>query len=99
MLGQRISILRRRAGRSQSELARGLQTSASAMGMYEQGRREPSMDTLVAIAEQLQVSTDFLLTGKIRTAQEDARMIENLLDRPLSQRELSTLLAALLLKR
>lgn len=99
MLGQRISILRRRAGLSQSELARRLQISASAMGMYEQGRREPSMDTLVAIAEQLQVSTDFLLTGKIRTAQEDARMIENLLDRPLSQRELSTLLAALLLKR
>ena len=99
MLGQRISILRRRAGLSQSELARRLQISASAMGMYEQGRREPSMDTLVAIAEQLQVATDFLLTGKIRTAQEDARMIENLLDRPLSQRELSTLLAALLLKR
>ena len=99
MLGQRISILRRRAGLSQSELARRLQISASAMGMNEQGRREPSMDTLVAIAEQLQVSTDFLLTGKIRTAQEDARMIENLLDRPLSQRELSTLLAALLLKR
>ena len=99
MLGQRISILRRRAGLSQSELARRLQISASAMGMYEQGRREPSMDTLVAIAEQLQVSTDFLLTGKIRTAQEDAHMIENLLDRPLSQRELSTLLAALLLKR
>ena len=99
MLGQRISILRRRAGLSQSELARRLQISASAMGMYEQGRREPSMDTLVAIAEQLQVSTDFLLTGKIRTAQEDARMIENLLDRPLSQRELTTLLAALLLKR
>ena len=99
MLGQRISILRRRAGLSQSELARRLQISASALGMYEQGRREPSMDTLVAIAEQLQVSTDFLLTGKIRTAQEDARMIENLLDRPLSQRELSTLLAALLLKR
>ena len=99
MLGQRISILRRRAGLSQSELARRLQISASAMGMYEQGRREPSMDTLVAIAEQLQVSTDFLLTGKIRTAQEDACMIENLLDRPLSQRELSTLLAALLLKR
>ncbi len=99
MLGQRISALRRRAGLSQAELARRLQISASAMGMYEQGRREPSVDTLVAIAEQLQVSTDFLLTGKIRTVQEDARMIENLLDRPLSQRELSALLAALLLKR
>ena len=99
MLGPRIAVLRRQAGWSQGELARQLQISPSAVGMYEQGRREPSVDTLVAIAEQLQVSTDFLLTGKIRTIQEDARMIENLLDRPLSQRELSTLLAALLLKR
>ena len=99
MLGQRISILRRRAGLSQAELARRLQISASAMGMYEQGRREPSVDTLVAIAEQLQVSTDFLMTGKIRTPQEDAHMIANLLGHLLSDEELAAFLAALLLRR
>ena len=69
MLGERIAALRRRAGISQAELAQRLQISASAMGMYEQGRREPSVDTLVAMAEEFQVSLDFLLTGTSRTVQ------------------------------
>lgn len=64
MLGLRIALLRRQQGLSQTELARRLHISASAVGMYEQGRREPSLDIIVALAEVLGVSTDFLLTGK-----------------------------------
>ena len=60
-MGARIAALRRHAGLSQAELAQRLQISASAMGMYEQGRREPSADTLVALARELRVSTDYLL--------------------------------------
>lgn len=67
MLGLRIAILRRQQGLSQAELARRPHISASAVGMYEQGRREPSLDILVAMAEELGVSTDFLLTGEIRS--------------------------------
>ena len=112
MLGARIAALRRRAGLSQSELAQRLQISASAMGMYEQGRREPAVDTLVAMARELQVSTDFLLTGKIRTPQEDEAMAQMLLEsivsvdgrlalrqeRPFSRQELAVLFAALLME-
>ena len=110
MLGERIAVLRRHAGLSQAELAQRLQISASAMGMYEQGRREPSVDTLVAMARELQVSTDFLLTGRIRTLQEDELMTRMLLgsvasaeemlaDRPggLTRQELTVLFAALLM--
>ena len=61
MLGTRIAALRRRAGLSQSELARRLRISPSAVGMYEQGRREPAADTLVRLAEIFSVSTDYLL--------------------------------------
>ena len=43
MLGTRIAALRREAGLSQAELAQRLQVSPSALGMYEQERREPSM--------------------------------------------------------
>ena len=64
MLGFRIAMLRREQGLSQAELARRLHISASAVGMYEQGRREPSLDLVVALAKELGVSTDFLLTGK-----------------------------------
>ena len=64
MLGARIAALRRRAGYSQAELAHRLRISASAMGMYEQGRREPASDRIVAIARIFDVSTDYLLTGE-----------------------------------
>lgn len=63
MLGARIAALRRASGMRQAELARRLQVSSSAVGMYEQGRREPSGDTLVDIARIFGVSTDYLLTG------------------------------------
>ena len=58
MVGARIGELRRRAGMSQSELAKRLKVSPSAVGMYEQGRREPSADMLLAIARTLNVTVD-----------------------------------------
>lgn len=64
MLGERIASLRARLGWSQAELARRLHISPSAVGMYEQGRREPSVEMLVALSRVLGVSMDFLLTGR-----------------------------------
>ena len=64
MLGQRIAALRRQTGLTQAQLAGRLQISPSAMGMYEQGRREPSVDILLRLSRELGVSVDFLLTGK-----------------------------------
>lgn len=64
MLGTRIAALRRQAGLSQRELAAALSVSPSAIGMYEQGRREPSADRLVALSRLFSVSTDYLLTGQ-----------------------------------
>ena len=63
MLGARIAALRKEAGMSQAELASRLKISPSAVGMYEQGRREPSVDILVAMAGIFRVSTDYLLLG------------------------------------
>ena len=64
MLGARIAALRRSRGMSQQQLAAQLDVSASAVGMYEQGRREPASDRIVAIARICDVSTDYLLTGE-----------------------------------
>ena len=111
MLGPRIAALRREAGWSQAELAARLQVSPSAMGMYEQGRREPPVDLLVALARELGVSTDFLLTGQPATPPDTDslitmllgrvttadRRLENRLDRPFSKEELTVLMAALLM--
>ena len=111
MIGPRIAALRRERGLSQSELARRIQVSPSALGMYEQGRREPSADTMVALADSLGVTTDFLLTGRVANPTEaDAlsalilsrvttadRALEDRKDRPFSREELAVLMAALLI--
>ena len=70
MLGTRIASLRRGCGLSQAELAKRLHISASAMGMYEQGRREPSVDILIAIAQEFGVTLDYLLSGHPDSVQD-----------------------------
>lgn len=112
MLGARIAALRRNAGLSQAELAKRLQVSASAIGMYEQGRREPAADTLVALADTFHVSVDYLLTGRV-TGPVDSEAVSAVLSRAmeaaqaaldrrtgeaLSQKELAALLAVMLLE-
>lgn len=64
MLGMRITLLRVGRSWSQAELSRQLGVSASAIGMYEQGRREPSLDLVVQLARTFGVTTDYLLTGE-----------------------------------
>ena len=64
MLGMRIAALRISKGWSQAELGRQLGVSASANGMYEQGRREPSLDLVVQLARTFGATTDYLLTGE-----------------------------------
>jgi len=63
MLGVRIAALRREAKFSQRELAQRLNISPSTVGMYEQGRREPSINMLAAIAYELHVTIDYLVLG------------------------------------
>ena len=111
MMGARIAALRRQAGLSQAELAQRIRVSPSAVGMYEQGRREPSADMLVQIARVLGVSVDYLLTGA--SGREETESLENMLrdritsadrrmeqrvNRPFSRQELAVLFAAMLME-
>ena len=57
----KLRTLRRDRGLTQSELGKALGVSPSTIGMYEQGRREPDKDALLAIANFFNVSTDYLL--------------------------------------
>ena len=112
MLGQRIALLRRQAGLSQAELAARMGISPSAVGMYEQGRREPSVDALVALAEIFRVSTDYLLTGKVtdpleiqqlqdlleQRVLEASRRLEGRERQPFTRQELAVLFAAILME-
>ena len=70
MLPQRITALRKKSNMNQSQLAAALNISASAIGMYEQGRRVPSLEILASMAKLFHVSLDFLITGKEFKADE-----------------------------
>lgn len=111
MLGARIAALRRQRNWSQGELAGMLNISASAVGMYEQGRREPGLDTVAEMARIFGVSMEYLVTGV--PAEEERRGLEQLLlsrieaadrrlkgrkDRPFTRQELAALFTALLLE-
>lgn len=105
MLGERMTLLRRGYGWSQSELASRLHISPSAVGMYEQGRREPSLQGLLEIAAVFGVSTDYLLSGKpVSRAEEQtiARLMSQATQRRnanrsggFSEEELALLFAAM----
>ena len=109
MLGPRIAALRQLSGMKQAELAEKLGVSTSAVGMYEQGRREPGAQLLIQMAKVFSVTTDYLLTGNPVTS-ADADKLRLCLQRSLavsagrphaeatgfSRDELSLLLTAML---
>ncbi|MBQ7196211.1 MAG: helix-turn-helix transcriptional regulator [Synergistaceae bacterium] len=60
-IGTRIRTLRKKRGWSQLQLASMVHMSESAIGGYERGYNEPSLDMVIALANVLSVSTDELL--------------------------------------
>lgn len=60
-LGSKIKQLRKQAGMTQSELAGRLGISPSAVGMYEQDRREPDSRILSKLCGIFGVSGDFFI--------------------------------------
>jgi transcriptional regulator with XRE-family HTH domain len=61
IFGNKLKALRLKTGLTQAQLARRLNISASTVGMYEQGRREPDNDTLSKLCLILNTSVDYLL--------------------------------------
>ena len=104
MLGERIAILRKSRSWSQAELAEKLCISSSTVGMYEQGRREPSLQGAVELSRAFGVSVDYLLTGIPLTEGDSVAMtraVEKgaehaLRSRGFSREELAVLFAAML---
>ena len=76
-IGERIKKLRISAGFTQHQLAKMVgDMSASAIGMYEQGRRNPDMERIIKLSEIFSVSADRLLG--IDDENDASRIIEDL---------------------
>lgn len=71
MLKQRLKELRKRENITQVQFANIFDISAGTIAMWETGKREPDIDTLIKIADYFNVSVDFLL-GKSENKKQPA---------------------------
>lgn len=53
--------LRKEHGKTQKEIAEAINITDRTYGHYETGKREPSIDTLIKIADYYKVSLDILV--------------------------------------
>lgn len=61
MIGETLKALRKREGVTAKAIAETLDILPDTYRSYETGRREPNLETLKAIADHFEVSTDYLL--------------------------------------
>ncbi len=61
MFADKMKELRQKHHMTQAELAQALGLSPSAVGMYEQGRREPDLSIIMKLCHIFQVPADHLL--------------------------------------
>ena len=69
MLG--LKILRKKMNYTQKMIATELSMSREAISLYETGHRSPSVETLLKMSECLNVSVNFLITGKEFASKKD----------------------------
>lgn len=79
--GNKLRYFRKKMGFTQKELAKKLNISASAIGMYEQGRREPDFKILNKICNILSLQSSILLSNnKSNELNDIVKILANLLD-------------------
>lgn len=66
-----LAYLRKSKGLTQQELSKILGLSSSAVSMYENGNREPSFETLEAMADFFNVDMNYLMSG-VRSTDVDS---------------------------
>lgn len=91
-LGRRISNFRIKAGISQEELSEKSGLSREYIAYVETGKRSPSINALVSIANALKVSTDDLLVDSIQhsVSTADSELHRLLLDCNATEEEILT---------
>lgn len=59
--GDRIRLWREQRGLAQNEFAQRMDMNIPQLSRYETGRSDPSLEILVRLAKELDVTTDYLL--------------------------------------
>lgn len=69
-----MARLRRAKGWNQGELAEKAGTKSSQISKFERGTYQPRLETLAKLAEALECTTDFLVTGRQPKEARDTRL-------------------------
>lgn len=72
-LGRRIRVRRQNLGLTQEQLAKEMGVSTSFMGHIERGTRKASLETLVQLANVMDVSIDSLLSASLKRNKDNPR--------------------------
>ena len=67
MFGKRLNAVRKEKGFTAQQMANKINVAIRTYRNYESGTTSPSLDTLVKIADILDVSTDYLLCRDEKT--------------------------------
>lgn len=90
-LEEKLTELLTRVDSSGSEIAREIGVSPASISQYRKGETQPSLEKLVALADALDVSLDYLVLGKDREAEEvDIDPIVKYLDQSLQDVQVQT---------
>ncbi|HHW45657.1 MAG TPA: helix-turn-helix transcriptional regulator [Clostridiales bacterium] len=74
-MGYRLKLLRESRNLTQAQLAKILNVSTSAVGMYEQGRRTPDRKMLLKYSKFFNVTTDYII-GTVEGPFEIEKLID-----------------------
>lgn len=77
-LGRRVRTVRRQVGLTQETLAERVGISASFLGHIERGTRAASLETLVALCNELSISPVYLLQASLKTTSDNYRIPDGL---------------------
>ena len=78
-MGARIRTYRKQCGMTQAMLAKSVGISTSFIGHIERGTRITSLETMVGLAQVLEVSLDQMIKGDDANASNKKRMLNDVM--------------------
>lgn len=85
LLGNRIRAAREKKGITQEELADRINISPSHISVIERGVKTARIDTVVRIANELDVSADYMLQDLVKRSRE-SQLLSSIMDLPETDR-------------
>ena len=85
LLGNRIRVAREKKGITQETLAERVNISPSHISVIERGVKTARIDTVARIANELDVSADYLLQDLVKRSRE-SQLLSSIMDLPETDR-------------